>query len=71
MRKSGNPLTFAAPLSERELLILHGRRDAEVPIDLSRRFHGRAGGRLVELDADHAYAGSLAEVAEEFLSFMI
>jgi hypothetical protein len=51
-------------------LILHGRRDDVVPVELSRRYAAdRANVRLIELDDDHSLAGSLQVVAREATCF--
>ena len=46
--------------------IVHGRRDEIVPIELSRRYaDGRPHVTLVEVDDDHALAGSLVDIERE------
>lgn len=52
------------------VLILHGRRDEVVPVELSRRYAAaRPNVRLVELDDDHGLAGSLERIAAEVVGF--
>jgi pimeloyl-ACP methyl ester carboxylesterase len=58
VRRRANPVTLAAPLPEGALLIAHGRPDADVSVEASRRFHARAGGRYLESDADHGFSGA-------------
>lgn len=69
-RRACNPMTLASPMLQDRLLILQGRRDKEIDPEMSRRFHARAGGRLVELDADHGYSGRLAEASGNVFRFM-
>lgn len=69
-RLAFNPLTFARPMAEDDLLIAHGRPDAYVDVELSRRFHRVAGGRLIESEADHLFSGEeMAPVVELLVSF--
>lgn len=68
-RRSGSPSAPAERMSAETLLIVHGRRDAEIPADSSRRFHARAGGRYVELDADHGYTRALPLLSAVVRSF--
>jgi pimeloyl-ACP methyl ester carboxylesterase len=50
--------------------IIHGRRDAVVPIELSRRYaSGRPHVSLIEVDDEHALRESLDRVAAEALRF--
>jgi len=52
------------------VLILHGRRDEVVPLELSREYAAaRPQVRLVELDDDHALAGSLERIGREVQDF--
>ena len=52
------------------VLILHGRRDEVVSVDLSRSYAAaRPHVRLVELDDDHSLAGSLQPIAREIRTF--
>lgn len=53
------PLAPPAPT-----LILHGRADAIIPIDVSRRFAAEHGARLVEVDDDHGLGRSLDRILE-------
>ena len=51
-------------------LILHGRNDETVPIDSSRTYAAsRPNVTLVELDDDHAMAGSIDRIIEEIARF--
>jgi pimeloyl-ACP methyl ester carboxylesterase len=43
-------------------IIIHGRHDEVIPIDVSRRFARTHGAELIEVDDDHALAGSLGEI---------
>jgi hypothetical protein len=52
-------------------LILHGRSDQTVDIELSRTFaEGKRHVRLVELDDDHELGRSVARIAEESARFL-
>lgn len=68
-RLARNPLTLVSVMSAGSLLLVHGRRDTEVDVSVSRRFHERAGGRFVELDADHGFVGRLPEVCATAADF--
>src|SRR5438046_3054132 len=53
------------------VLVLHGRRDEVVDIELSRSWaRGKRHVRLVELDDDHQLTGSIARIAAEADAFL-
>lgn len=71
-RREFNPLSHAAKRGEDELLIVHGRPDTYVDVEISRRFHRAAGGRYVEMEtADHVFSGdALQSVIDRSLRFL-
>ena len=52
-------------------MIIHGTRDASVPIEHSRKFaEGRPHVRLVEVDDVHELTSSLPRILEETTAFL-
>jgi pimeloyl-ACP methyl ester carboxylesterase len=68
-RRDFNPMEKALPLPEDRLLILHGTPDAAVPVALSRRFHAKFGGRLVEVADDHVFSKDMPRAIKEIADF--
>lgn len=61
----------AAPRVQCPTLILHGVRDAVVPIETSRRYvAGNPHARLLELDDEHALFSTIDEVLARSLAFL-
>ena len=69
-RLAYNPITFAEPSPEGALLTVHGRQDAYVDVELSRRFHRKAGGRFLEIDDDHLFLQGMPAVVAEAARFL-
>ncbi len=51
------------------VFIVHGNRDDVVPVELSRHYAERSNVELLEVDDDHALAGSLSEIATSMRKF--
>jgi alpha-beta hydrolase superfamily lysophospholipase len=68
-RLAYNPHTHAAPAAADALLLVHGRQDTYVDVELSRRYHRKAGGRFLEIDDDHLFLQRMPDVVAEAASF--
>ena len=70
-RREFNPLTYAGKMSDTGALIVHGRPDSYVDVEIARRFHRKAGGRYIELEADHIFSDdAMKEVIERVVDFL-